>query len=226
GKTSPQKSVWKRRASSNSFRIGGKSIKALRENDALGQTQNYDPQLSGNIGIQNESEKEARLAQEKEHSDLMTFVFREFGRPVCAVLAEYNSDSKVTRSEVLTASIEYKWEGMSGTGEVPLYGSKKSSASMLLTGEIRDVDQSGNCEDFERWIDRGVKRIKSVASIIPTDRKGFQAPIAVKISRNNIPINVAIPAEASQADQGSDMIVVTIGFLRQSFGNIIKTAFG
>ncbi|POS82059.1 hypothetical protein EPUL_005888, partial [Erysiphe pulchra] len=60
----------------------------------------------------------------------------------------------------------------------------------------------------------GVNNLRSVVPLVSAERKAFRVPVVVKTSKNGTPVNVVMPTEVSQADQGSDMIVVTIGFLR------------
>ncbi|RKF60417.1 hypothetical protein OnM2_051053 [Erysiphe neolycopersici] len=72
---------------------------------------------------------------------------------------------------------------------------------VLLAGESEDVD---------------IKRrdLKTMTPLIAADRKAFRIPVIVRTSRGGKPANVALPTEVSQADQGSDMIVITIGLVR------------
>ncbi|RKF54648.1 hypothetical protein OnM2_096020 [Erysiphe neolycopersici] len=77
----------------------------------------------------------------------------------------------------------------------------------LLVGELGDFglrNKKGNHEG----------ELRSVVPLLSAKRKAFRVPVVVKTSRNGTPVNVAMPTEVSLADQGSDMIDVTIGFLR------------
>lgn len=59
-----------------------------------------------------------------------------------------------------------------------------------------------------------VNNLRSLGPLVPAERKVFRVPVLVKTSKNGTSVNVVIPTEVSQADQGFDMIFVTIGFLR------------
>lgn len=89
----------------------------------------------------------------------------------------------------------------------------QAESEVLLAGELEDLglrDEDRCCEG----VSGGVNNLQSVAPLISTERKAFRVPVVVKTSKNGTPVNVVMPTEVSQADQGSDMIVVTIGFLR------------
>ncbi|KAI1000227.1 hypothetical protein K3495_g7971 [Podosphaera aphanis] len=45
-------------------------------------------------------------------------------------------------------------------------------------------------------------------------QKAFRVPASIKTSRNGEGVNVKLPMNAAQADQGSDMIIVTVGLLK------------
>ncbi|RKF60164.1 hypothetical protein OnM2_053030, partial [Erysiphe neolycopersici] len=47
------------------------------------------------------------------------------------------------------------------------------------------------------------------------EQKAFRVPIVVKATKDGKPVNVSLPLGVAQADQGSDMIIVTIGFLKK-----------
>ncbi|RKF58682.1 hypothetical protein OnM2_066015 [Erysiphe neolycopersici] len=150
--------IWKRRASSDSFGIGGKYVLDLRENDALRHSVSlcgrfYNSRLCSSIirksvvncgslfsasnifqytliGMQNERKVEARLAQEKEYSDLKSFIFRGFESPASADFAVYKSGyTEVTRTEDLLQAEVAEEKGVPIREELPLYRPKKSSAS-------------------------------------------------------------------------------------------------
>ncbi|RKF62841.1 hypothetical protein OnM2_030045 [Erysiphe neolycopersici] len=318
------------------------------------------------LGMETEREVEARLAKEREYLDLKALVLREFGRPASTLLAEFNSGTRVNRSEVLvqvedtdmpfrpmpaknsfqigTGNMGHGGESMLGRGEPSIYKSRKvpvssnmrppedtcslppnsMSRNPFVNGtRIYRKDKDGqllylrylifhniqpgqgtpieskvanfaydNCQGSWRWCNQGratsevdqnahlsekttgkeieevqnltfeqfngnkpedhilsginfqgnkgevllagelenlglrdkdsccegvsggVNNLRSVAPLISVERKAFRVPVIVKTSKNGSPVNVVMPTEVSQADQGSDMIVVTIGFLR------------
>ncbi|POS83490.1 hypothetical protein EPUL_004983, partial [Erysiphe pulchra] len=47
------------------------------------------------------------------------------------------------------------------------------------------------------------------------EQKAFRLPIVVKTMKDGKPVRVSMPSGAAQADQGSDMIIVTVGFLKK-----------
>ncbi|RKF60580.1 hypothetical protein OnM2_049057, partial [Erysiphe neolycopersici] len=55
-----------------------------------------------------------------------------------------------------------------------------------------------------------------------TNEKAFRLPVEVKTIKNGKPVRVSLPTKVAQADQGSDMVIVTIGFL-EKFGLPIKS---
>ncbi|POS82297.1 hypothetical protein EPUL_004696, partial [Erysiphe pulchra] len=89
----------------------------------------------------------------------------------------------------------------------------QAESEVLLAGELEDLglgDENRCCEGASG----GVNNLRSVVPLVSAERKAFRVPVVVKTSKNGTPVNVVMPTEVSQADQGSDMIVVTIGFLR------------
>ncbi|KAI0992993.1 hypothetical protein K3495_g15191, partial [Podosphaera aphanis] len=59
------------------------------------------------------------------------------------------------------------------------------------------------------------------SSGIPSE-KAFRIPVEVKTERDGKTIKVSLPENLAQADQGSDMIIVTVGFLKK-FGLSCKS---
>ncbi|KAI1007160.1 hypothetical protein K3495_g1061 [Podosphaera aphanis] len=49
---------------------------------------------------------------------------------------------------------------------------------------------------------------------VTIDQKAFRIPVVVKTQKNNKAINVTLPTDVAQADQGSDMTIITVGFLK------------
>lgn len=45
--------------------------------------------------------------------------------------------------------------------------------------------------------------------------KAFRVPVVVKTKKDGKQVRVSLPLEVAQADQGSDMIIVTVGFLKK-----------
>lgn len=54
-----------------------------------------------------------------------------------------------------------------------------------------------------------------------TEEKAFRIPVVVKARKNGEQMKVLLPTNVAQADQGSDMIIVTVGFLKR-FGLPIR----
>ncbi|POS82380.1 hypothetical protein EPUL_006396, partial [Erysiphe pulchra] len=48
-----------------------------------------------------------------------------------------------------------------------------------------------------------------------TDQKAFRVPVTVRSKKDGRIVNVTLPTGIAQADQGSDMIIVTVGFLKK-----------
>ncbi|KAI0996300.1 hypothetical protein K3495_g11879, partial [Podosphaera aphanis] len=56
----------------------------------------------------------------------------------------------------------------------------------------------------------------SVESLLKRNtEKAFRVPVVVRTIKNGKPVRVSLPLGVAQADQGSDMIIVTMGFLRK-----------
>ncbi|KAI0992011.1 hypothetical protein K3495_g16175 [Podosphaera aphanis] len=63
---------------------------------------------------------------------------------------------------------------------------------------------------------------KAAGPISVTNERAFRIPVTVKTKKNGKPVTVSLPVSAAQADQGSDMIIVTVGFL-EKFRLPVKT---
>ncbi|KAI0997508.1 hypothetical protein K3495_g10678 [Podosphaera aphanis] len=59
-----------------------------------------------------------------------------------------------------------------------------------------------------------VQRGQRKKAEVTIDQKAFRIPIVVKTHKNGRSINVTLPTNIAQADQGSDMTIVTVGFLK------------
>ncbi|RKF57444.1 hypothetical protein OnM2_074041 [Erysiphe neolycopersici] len=70
----------------------------------------------------------------------------------------------------------------------------------------------------------------SVESLLKRNtEKAFRVPVVVKTIRNGKPVRVSLPMRVAQADQGSDMIIVTMGLLRKlglSVKSLAERGFG
>ncbi|RKF59009.1 hypothetical protein OnM2_063021 [Erysiphe neolycopersici] len=56
---------------------------------------------------------------------------------------------------------------------------------------------------------------KAVEALGDHELKAFRVPVTVRTRKGRQDVNVTLPASMAQADQGSDMIIVTIGFLKK-----------
>ncbi|POS81890.1 hypothetical protein EPUL_006695, partial [Erysiphe pulchra] len=59
-------------------------------------------------------------------------------------------------------------------------------------------------------------------SLITIEQKAFRVPVSIKTFRDGKEVNVKLPTNVAQADQGSDMITVTVGLLK-ALGLPMKT---
>lgn len=89
----------------------------------------------------------------------------------------------------------------------------------------RENDQdSGHDQDgdvmFSGDVDLGVlkganpKVLKHIAPLLTMEQKPLRVPGVVRAKRNGKVVDVTLPLSVSRADSGSDMVVVTIGFLK------------
>lgn len=62
--------------------------------------------------------------------------------------------------------------------------------------------------------DAGPRILRHIAPLLTTDQKAFRISVVVKTKKGGKEVKVALPISVSQADQGSDMIIATIGFLK------------
>ncbi|RKF76093.1 hypothetical protein GcM1_229024 [Golovinomyces cichoracearum] len=63
---------------------------------------------------------------------------------------------------------------------------------------------------------------KEAGSPYVSGDKTFRVPVEVKTKKDGKPVRVSLPKNLAQADRGSDMIIVTVGFLEKS-GLLYKT---
>ncbi|KAI0997173.1 hypothetical protein K3495_g11014 [Podosphaera aphanis] len=56
---------------------------------------------------------------------------------------------------------------------------------------------------------------KAVGLHLTADQKAYRIPVTVRTIRQGKPVRISIPIGAAQADQGSEMIIVTLGFLKK-----------
>ncbi|KAI0992206.1 hypothetical protein K3495_g15980, partial [Podosphaera aphanis] len=63
---------------------------------------------------------------------------------------------------------------------------------------------------------------KAAGPLSMADERAFRIPVTVKTIKDGKIVKVALPSSVAQADQGSDMIIVTVGFL-EKFGLPKKT---
>ncbi|KAI0997557.1 hypothetical protein K3495_g10633 [Podosphaera aphanis] len=56
---------------------------------------------------------------------------------------------------------------------------------------------------------------KAIGPNLAADQKAFRVPVTVRAMKHGKPVMISMPSGAAQADQGSEMIIVTIGFLKK-----------
>ncbi|POS81973.1 hypothetical protein EPUL_006544, partial [Erysiphe pulchra] len=86
---------------------------------------------------------------------------------------------------------------------------RKDFTSKRLNISTDRVDGMRNIYDSESLLSRVRTSFGSV------DQKAFRVPATIKSRKDGKIVNVSLPASMTQADQGSDMIIVTVGFLKK-----------
>ena len=68
---------------------------------------------------------------------------------------------------------------------------------------------AGNDGSSESLLSEAIMPLETI------EQKAFRVPVTVKTKKDGRVVDVTLPLSVSQADQGSDMIIVTVGFLRK-----------
>ncbi|KAI0998241.1 hypothetical protein K3495_g9953 [Podosphaera aphanis] len=90
--------------------------------------------------------------------------------------------------------------------------SKKTKERMRRELPIRkDIKYSDQNDEFEVLFE------KAAGPTCVTNERAFRVPVTLKTKKNEKTVTVSLPTSVAQVDQGSDMIIVTVGFL-EKFG--------
>ncbi|POS82080.1 hypothetical protein EPUL_004698, partial [Erysiphe pulchra] len=88
------------------------------------------------------------------------------------------------------------------------------SMSVVLGFEEEEGKSGQQKKDYTRAESESLLG-KAVAPLRDHELKAFRVPVTIRTRQGRKDVNVNLPARMAQADQGSDMIIVTIGFLKK-----------
>ena len=71
-----------------------------------------------------------------------------------------------------------------------------------------------NCEKKKMEISCGEEDLNNRRNTPPAEKKAFRVPVVIRTEKDGKLMNIEMPQGVAQADQGSDMVVVSIGLLK------------
>ncbi|KAI0991163.1 hypothetical protein K3495_g17024, partial [Podosphaera aphanis] len=83
------------------------------------------------------------------------------------------------------------------------------------TKEKNIFSEKVNIKDIYNGLDSESLLSKAITPLTTIEQKAFRVPVTVRAKKLGKVMNVTLPTSLAQADQGSDMIIVTIGFLKK-----------